>query len=440
MTWADDYYAGTYNVNRSNLGSADHIYYNKKFLRLVKQHLRMIPLGQPKPLPKGRGAIVQFERYLNLALSLSATHLAEGVNPNATQFKTQKLQATIKEWGAFGQITSFLADTFIDKGVDGAVDVFAEHGARALDLMAHSEVACNGSYGLRADLDATYRFSGVVDDATTLKIADTALSLNTNYGDADDDLNQSICVITSGTGYGQARVPTDYDLTGDALGDGTMIFTNAFDVAPVAGDTYVVTSFDDTIETAGDKLTYEACKRAVALLRSNRAMTGDANYYVGVADPFIMEDIMDDTKWKDVQTYKDQTTGIFRGEVGKFCGIRFIEETNAFRFPVGPISSPAATDGPGYFDPTRGTAASYSNYSATGTLALVPILGREAFGVTNFSTDGARSEPIVHVKTPGPNSTDQPLNRFKTVGWLIAAVQKALNPLFCVSIGVRSNV
>ena len=428
MSWADDFYAGTYDVKTSNIGGTAETYWSKKFLTAIRDKLRMAPLGQPRPLPKYSGKTIDWRRYLPIGKNITSATLTEGVNPSATTFSTQSISATIKEYGAFGKITSLLADTFRDPEVKGAVGQFAEHGAGIVDLLTHMEVASNGGYPMRADLDKSCEFKGTVDGAGSLYFYDAELLSNTDYGDADDDLNQSVVIITSGTGYGQARAITDYDATGGAYGEGQCTISPAWDTTPANGDNYTVVTFDDI--NAGDDFMASAMKRAVARLRDNKASTGESDYYVAVVDPFTIEGIQNDSAWTEVGLYADHTS-MFKGEVGKRWGIRFILETQPFRFPVTARGTAGTSYGPG---------ATGANYSSSGSVTMVPVLGKEAYGVTRLVGEGGTvDKPMIYIRKPGPNSTDQPLPRFSTVGWMTRFVAKALNPMFCVNVAVYNR-
>lgn len=408
----------------TNVGAGVNTFYDKKFLKRVNKKLALIPFGQKRPLPEGSGTSIEFFRWLNLAVSVSGATLTQGQHPDATTFKGQKLTATLAEYGAWLQISSLLKQSHIDRNVSGAVDILAEHAANVLDTKCHMEVCSNGLYPVRADLDATAEYSGTITTATsTTSNADSALETNTDYGDANDDLNQSVMIITSGTGYGQARTVSDY------VASGGVITTPAFDVAPAVGDTFIVVTPDGI--TTGDDLSYENIKRARTILKKNLAVPVEGKYYVCLIDPDAAEDLMDDTKWIAAHTYKDSMeTGLFDGEIGRFAGVRFVEENNSFKFPINTRGTAGTSYGPG---------AAGANYAATGAVTTNIMLGKDCFGVTTFANkSGQAAKPNIIVKTPGNSDTNQPLNRWSSVGWVVEAVYKSLNPLFGVGIWTKS--
>lgn len=429
MAWAGGVWDATYGVDSSIAGV--NIYYDKKFLRRAVHTLRFAALGQKRDLPKGKGKTIQFFRYNNIAVSPSGAALTEGTNPVPTSITGQDIQAQIAEWGAFSQHSRLVKASHIDRSLAGVSELWGQNAGETMDLIAHMAAASSGLYPMRADGngldDDDYGFKGTVDSATTTTVVDADLTSNTNYGGANDDLNQSVIVMTSGTSYGQARPVTDY-----ATATGTVTVSPAFDITPVAGDTFHVVSAHAL--TTSHKLTTANVRKAVTLLRNNRAVPFHGSYYAGVLCPDTEEGLMADSTWVNVMSYKDnpevKTMGLFAGEVGEWGGVRWIRETQPFRFPITTVGTAGAAYGVGAFVP----GTSYTNYSATGAVYSTPILGVEAFGVTTFKGEGDALKPGIIVKNPGPQDTSNPLNMFSTVGWYAPFIAKGLNPTFGVQI------
>ena len=428
MGWYDDFGAGTYQSKTTTVNNVGQIYYDKKFLDIPKNIFRLIPFGQRKPLPMAAGLQIQFNRWLNLAASVSAATLTEGVNPNATKAYGQKLNATIAEYGAFIQVSSLLTKSHIDKRINGTiaglVDILGEQSATIMDTLCHMEVCSNGAMPITADQATTSTYSGTFTTVTSgTSMADTAVASNADYGDADDDMNQSLMTITSGIAQGQQRAVTDYATSG-----GVYTITDAFDIAPEVGDSYTVTTPDEI--TTGDDLSYANLKATRVSLKRSRAQMFGGNYILLVS-PEMAGNLMDDSDWKNVHTYKDNANGIFEGEIGKILGFRVIEETNEFKFPVLGRGTPGTAGGVG---------SEGGNYSASGTVGCALALGRNAFGVTTFKNQsGKLTKPPIIIKHPSSGDTGNPLDRYGTVGWQMDAVYKALDPRYARQIWVSAS-
>ncbi len=430
MAWA----AGVLHANAVDMDSGGSagidIFYDRTFLTTVKHTLRLAPLGQKRDLPKSKGDIIQFFRWNEIATSLSGSFLTDGTNPDPTQLTGQNIQAQIEEWGGFSQHSRLVEDVHIDRNLEGTAKLWGDNAGNIVDLLSHVGVCTSGAYPVRADGetgDGTYTFEGTVDSATSTTVVDTDISANSNFGDANDDLNQSIIVIMTGTGYGQSRPITDYVTSG-----GTITVTPAWDITPAAGDTFHVVSAHGL--TSSDILTTVNIRAAVTRLKNNRATPMMGKDYVGIISPDTEAELMADTNWLTVMQYKDRpdivnTGGLFQGEVGYWGGTRWVNTTQPFRFPITTVGTSGSSYGVGPFVP----GTSYTNYSATGGVYANLIVGREAFGVTTLKGNNYMSPGIIR-KRSGQSDTSNPLNRFSTIGWYLPFVAKGLNPHFAVQL------
>lgn len=144
-----------------------------------------------------------------------------------------------------------------------------------------------------------------------------------------------------------------------------------------------------------DTLSASEIRKAVRTLKANKAMRYSDGYFLGKVSPYASYDLMGDTTWVNAHTYKDGAE-LYRGELGRLHGVRFIETTN-------------------WKETANGGA---SNADIIHTF----VHGREAFGVTDLNGD----EKKIYTKTPGANSTDNPVDRFSTVGWAMSYVPVVL--------------
>jgi N4-gp56 family major capsid protein len=412
----------------TTVGGGQIIHYIKRFLKVAFPLLQMTRFGQREPLPMNDGKQVQWFRWNALPASVADALLTEGTNPSATSVTGQDLGATLLEYGIFVELSSLFQKTHIDgnisKGMSDLSELLGQHAAQVIDLVTAYEVAAHGAQPARADGAAGSTFSGTLDSVTsTTVVVDAGVKANAGFGDADDDLSQAIITITGGAGRGQQRVVVLYTTAA-----GTITVSPAFDVLPVAGDTYTVTSSDAIV--SGDKLTYDNILKARTRLRRNNAPWMDKRYYVGLVDPEAAEGLMQNTEWKDVKTYSDPKD-MYDGELGKLLGVRFIEHNNPFKFPTAALATAGTSNGVG---------ASGANYTATGNVTSTFIMGRHAFGVTTFKNQmGQIRQPPIIIKTGGDQDTSNPLNMFGTMGWKLEYVTKGLQPAFAQQIWTYSD-
>lgn len=146
-----------------------------------------------------------------------------------------------------------------------------------------------------------------------------------------------------------------------------------------------------TAVSVTDTLKASEIRKAVRTLKVNKALRYKDGYFIGKIAPYSSYDLMGDSTWVNAHTYKD-TTELYKGELGRLYGVRFLETTN-WKETI--------------------------NAGASGADIMHSFIhGAEAFGVTDLEGD----ENKIYVKTPGPNSTDNPVDRFSTVGWAMSFV------------------
>lgn len=141
--------------------------------------------------------------------------------------------------------------------------------------------------------------------------------------------------------------------------------------------------------TSTDKLTTAEIRKAVRLLKRNKAPTfqrGGKGYYVCVIGPDAVYDLQADPLWVDVSKYQDAEQ-IYTGEIGRLFGIIFIETSECMNF--GKVGS--------------------GGIDVFGTV----IFGRDAYGVV--SLEGKNAHTII--KPMGSAGSSDPLDQMATVGW-----------------------
>lgn len=143
--------------------------------------------------------------------------------------------------------------------------------------------------------------------------------------------------------------------------------------------------------TSADVLTVAEIKKAVRDLKTKNAETIDG-YYICLIHPDAVYDIWNDPEWVEASKYAGSEQ-IFKGEIGKIFGVRFVESTEAKIWSEGSVS-------------------------VYGTL----VLGANAFGTT--TVEGGGLETIV--KQLGSGGTADPLNQRATTGWKAIKTAKIL--------------
>ena len=139
--------------------------------------------------------------------------------------------------------------------------------------------------------------------------------------------------------------------------------------------------------TASDVLTSTLIKKAVRALRRQNAKPLEGGFFIGIIHPDTEFDLQSDPLWQDVSKYNGGEA-IIAGEIGKMCGVRFVNTSNA------PIFDGAGADGADVY----------------GTM----IIGANAYGVVDIEGEG---KPRIIIKGVETGGTEDPLEQRSTVAW-----------------------
>lgn len=158
-----------------------------------------------------------------------------------------------------------------------------------------------------------------------------------------------------------------------------------------------------------DTLTGLEIRRAVRTLKKNKAQRFPGGLYRAIIGPDTAMDLFGNSEWLDAHRYTT-SDAIERGVIGKLHGVEFVETNNQAYTLTGGLSTSATN-----------IANVFSNF----------FFGAHAYAIVNL---GSHNAPMVFVKNPGPNSTDNPLEQFSTVGWKMPFAVKTLNSNWLINL------
>lgn len=158
----------------------------------------------------------------------------------------------------------------------------------------------------------------------------------------------------------------------------------------------------------------ELLDTATALKVNNAPTT--SGYYTAVADPRVLRDLQNDSDWISSRHYGDPDA-IFKGEVGKYAGIRCIESTNSYRTAAG-------------------NATARVTYASGGNTYSTFVFGDQAYGVVDLASQSPYG-PKMQI-AQGPDKTD-PLAQLTTIGFKTYYGQAILQPKFLAQVYSGTN-
>lgn len=366
-------------------------YYDKLLLEVARPKMVLDQFAdKSRDIPRHEGQTVSFQRFVPLEVVTATTN--EGELPPYVELEAMRFEATLQKYANAVRITEEVELTALSPVLEAAVKELGENMGQSLNRLYRGALA-KFLYPMRVDNSATYGKSCVATAGTTTTLTDA-----TNLSEAADFWNGGTVVITSGQNKG-------YSAHIDDFASGVITFSPALKEACDAGDTFrVVTS---TGITSTNVITCSAVERAVALLKYFNAPTYDGKYYIGIISPFVQYDFMQDSAWVNAHHYA-QDTALFDGEVGRWGGVRWVEDT----------------------DPWLEAAGTIGTYAGNGTVHQTPIFGRHSYA--GVGIEGVPDK--LFIKKPGDQDTSNYINAYSMVAWRVYFVPVVLNALFGVTL------
>jgi N4-gp56 family major capsid protein len=117
-------------------------FYDRVLLKRMTPNLVFAKYGQKRPIPKRNGKTINFRLFS--ALPAATTPLTEGVAPASTDLNISEVEATLKQYGAYVEISDVLDKTGIDPVKTEAAELLGEQAGLTLNTIAR-DIICNGT-------------------------------------------------------------------------------------------------------------------------------------------------------------------------------------------------------------------------------------------------------------------------------------------------------
>lgn len=339
-------------------------FYNKMFIERLNPKTRWYQACTKRPLPKNSGKEIKFSGYK--AIVAGSRKISEATTPNPSVLSTYNINATLAQWGAWIAVSDLLELTAISSVVKEATGVIADDAAKYIDLVIRNAAwyLPSGASNISASLRARYSHSVSTVSALEGKVAGFTIKLTKQCSGLNAALGTMSAIGTAG---------------GHAL----------------------------SAYKASTKITLKDLRMCVGLLRSRDVEPHDGTYYLGIAHPYDLQEVMDDTStggWVDWQKY---TTGepMYKGEVGRAEGIKFVSTTQALGRPA-----------------QYGTDISATVYTIMGKDALACI------DINSAGGDGSGASHVILKRGGDKGNTSDPMDLLAgTIAWKATMAAVILN-------------
>jgi N4-gp56 family major capsid protein len=144
-------------------------YYDRNLLENAKTKFIHADYGQKRHIPKNNGKKVEFRRWTLFDPSLVTPGLTEGVTPEGQDLAQTHVEATVKQYGAYVEVSDLLKTSSYDDVMEGATDMLGEQVGTAIEWITRDEM-CSGTSVQYAGTNVARKTIASTDVLTTGEI------------------------------------------------------------------------------------------------------------------------------------------------------------------------------------------------------------------------------------------------------------------------------
>ncbi len=201
-------------VNTANTTYSNKTFYDRTLLEIARTRLVHASYGQKRSIPRNSGKRVEFRRYELFTPDTNALVLEEGVTPAGQSLAQSKIEAEVKQYGAYVEVSDLLDLTSFDPVLVESTELLGEQLGTVVEWITR-DAMCAGTNVQYAN-GKTNRLALAADDKLTV----------TEIRKAVRSLKKAKARMFNATSDGANRKPhfvcicspdATYDLQSDAL-------------------------------------------------------------------------------------------------------------------------------------------------------------------------------------------------------------------------------
>ena len=381
-------------------------FYDRKLLETAKTRFVHANFGQKRSIPRNNGKRVEFRKYDLFTPDTSALTLVEGVTPTGQNLSQSKVEADVKQYGAYVEMSDLLEMTSYDPVIADSAELLGEQLGTVIEWVTR-DAMCQTTNVQYAGGAASRLALTASDKLTVNEVRKAVRTLKKNKArpffsalDGSGRKPHFVCICSP---------DATYDLQADALWQDVSKYSNAEQIysgeigrlfgvvfveateAKVYSQSVLNAVNADTSSSSSFVLKNTPTDKEAAYLSTggNKLMIGSNEYTLSSSDPYT-------------------------------ASTRTVKLTSSVSLTA---------DTPVY---SRDAGAPDAATHAAPDVHATLIFGADAYGIIDVAGSGAM-ETII--KPCGSAGTTDPLNQRSTVGAKVAAyAAKVLNPLWLVKI------
>lgn len=119
-------------------------YYDRQLLESAKTRFVHAEFGQKRPIPRNNGRYVNFRRWNLFDPAVAMTGLVEGVTPNGQSLSQTDVEALVKQYGAYVEVSDLLDLTAYDAVINDSAELLGEQLGTVVEWVTR-DAMCSGN-------------------------------------------------------------------------------------------------------------------------------------------------------------------------------------------------------------------------------------------------------------------------------------------------------
>ena len=393
-------------ISTANTAYFNKTFYDRKLLDTAKTRFVHANFGQKRSIPRNNGKRVEFRKYDLFTPDTNALTLVEGVTPTGQSLTQSKVEAEVKQYGAYVEISDLLEMTGYDPVIADSAELLGEQLGTVIEWVTRD--AMNETTNVQYAGGAASRVALTASNKLTVdEVRKAVRTLKKNkarpfFSAADGSGRKPhfVCICSP---------DATYDLQNDSLWQDVSKYSNAEQIySGEIGRLFGVVF----VEATEAKIYRQSVFNAV------NANTSSSATFVLKNNPTAQEAAYLATGGNKIMIGSTEYTLAATGS--------YTAATKTVK-----LSAAASLSADAVVYSKDAGAPDASTHAAPDVHATL-IFGADAYGVVDVAGAGAM-ETII--KPCGSAGTTDPLNQRSTVGAKVAAyAAKVLNPLWIVKI------
>ncbi len=125
----------------SGISPSMQSYYDRKMLEHAKTQFVFANYAQKRSIPKNNGKTVQFRRWTLFTADPDTQALTEGTTPAAQNLSMSAITATVKQYGAYVEVSDLLDLTAVDNIIHDSSELLGEQLGNVLDMIVRDAMS-----------------------------------------------------------------------------------------------------------------------------------------------------------------------------------------------------------------------------------------------------------------------------------------------------------